>query len=146
MAEAFKQDQWSFDMIVIVLLIMAGLILPIILIPLIKVIGFSEIVEEIAKAGIVLFLTLKLSTTKKKILFGLLFGFLFSLSEALFYLTNIFELENFSLFWQRIFETVPMHMVTVLIILFSGLVKKRFVVFGLIAAILFHLFFNSIAA
>lgn len=144
MTEISDINQQFSNTIKIVFLIMAGLVLPIILIPIIKFIGYSEIIEEIAKALVVLFLILKLPSFKIKILLGVIFGFLFGVSESMFYLNNIFQLGDFSVFWQRIFWTVPMHIFTVLIIVFSGLASKKFLIFGLAGAIISHVLFNGI--
>lgn len=127
-----------------ILIVVASLILPVILIPIIKFTGYSEIIEEIAKALAVLFLVLKLPTAKLQIFGGILFGLLFGLSENIFYLNNIFQVGDFSIFWQRFLWTVPMHIITILIILFSGLIGKKFIIFGLIGGIILHLLFNSI--
>ena len=71
-----KLDAWQrFFLIFIV-----GLILPLLLIPLIKFTGYSEIVEEIAKELIVLFLILQLQTHKLQIFAGVVFLILFCLS------------------------------------------------------------------
>jgi len=127
-----------------VFLIVAGLVLPALLIPLIKLTGYSEIVEEIAKALVVLFLILKLPNCKMQILAGIAFGFLFGLSENNFYLNQIFQLGDFSIFWQRFIWTVPMHIITVLVMVFAGMGRKWFLIFGLIAAIILHALFNGI--
>ena len=130
----------------IIFLIIAGLVLPLFLIPLIKFTGYSEIIEEIAKAFIVFFLILNIFDFKQKILAGIIFGFLFGLSENIFYLNNIFQLGDFSIFWQRFLWTVPMHIVTVLIIILPALKNKKLIVLGLIGAIIIHLLFNSFIA
>ena len=127
-----------------IFVIMAGLVLPVFLIPLVKFTGYSEIVEEIAKALVVLFLILKLPTWKSQILGGIAFGFLFGVSENFFYLNNIFQLGDFSIFWKRFLWTVPMHIITVLVILFSGLAGKKWIVLGLSGAIVLHILFNGI--
>ena len=122
---------------------MAGLVLPIFLIPLVKLTGYSEIVEEIAKALVVLFLILKLPTWKLQILGGIAFGLLFGVSENFLYLNNIFQIGDFSVFWQRFIWTVPMHIITVLVMVFAGLVKKWVIIFGLLGGIILHLLFNG---
>ena len=129
----------------IIFIVLAGLILPLFLIPLINFTGYSEIVEEIAKAGVVLFLILKLPNHKARILAGVTFGFLFGVSENIFYLNNIFQLGDFSIFWQRFIWTVPMHIITVLIILLPTLKNKKLIILGLFGAIIIHLLFNNFA-
>jgi len=128
----------------IAVLIISGLVLPLILVLLVKFTGFSEILEEISKALIVALLILKLFSLRQKIIAGVLFGFLFGLSENLLYLNNIFKLGDFNIFWQRFLWTTPMHIITVLVILFSGLAGKRFLIFGLAGAIILHALFNGL--
>ncbi len=135
-------DQYFSNIIKIIFIIILGFILPLLLIPVIKLVGYSEIVEEISKALVVLFLISKLSSWKIKIFIGIIFGFLFGLSETMFFLNNIFQLGNFSIFWDRFFWTVPMHIITVLIMIISVLAGRKFLFFGFIGAIIFHLFFN----
>ena len=128
----------------ITILVVAGIVLPLILLPVIKITGFSEIVEEIAKALVVLFLILKLPTWKLQILGSIAFGFLFGMSENFFYLNNIFQLGDFSIFWQRFIWIIPMHIITVLVMVFAGLARKWFLIFGLAGAIVLHILFNGI--
>jgi len=127
-----------------VFLFAAGLVLPAFLIFIIRFTGYSEIVEEIAKALVVLFLILNFPSLKQKIGAGILFGFLFGLSENSFYLNQIFQLGDFSVFWQRFLWTVPMHIITVLVMVFAGSVKKWVLIFGLTGAIILHALFNGI--
>jgi len=126
-----------------IFIILAGLILPILLIFIVKFTGYSEIVEEIAKALVVLFLILKLPNHKMQIFFGIIFGLLFGLSENFLYLNQIFQLGDFSIFWQRFLWVVPMHIITVLIMVFAGLSKKWVLIFGLVGAIILHTLFNA---
>ena len=124
--------------------VVAGLLLPALLIPVVKFTGYSEIVEEIAKALVIVFLILKLPSHKMQIFAGIAFGFLFGLSENFLYLNQIFQLGDFSIFWQRFLWTVPMHIITVLVILFSGLAGRVFLIFGLVGAVILHALFNAI--
>lgn len=126
-----------------IFIILAGLILPAFLIFIVKFTGYSEIVEESAKALIVLFLILRLPNHKMQIFFGVIFGLLFGLSENFLYLNQIFQLGDFSIFWQRFLWTVPMHIITVLIMVFAGLSKKWVLIFGLAGAIILHALFNG---
>ncbi len=121
-----------------------GLILPIILIILVKIVGYSEIVEELAKTLIVLFLILKLSLYKDKIFYSIYFAILFGLSENIFYLKNIFELGNLNIFFMRFVWVIPMHIATMLILTLSGTVKRWFIIIGFILAIIVHILFNNI--
>lgn len=128
-----------------ILAVVAGLVLPAVLIPLVKFAGYSEIFEEIAKALVILFLILKLSAHKAKILYAVAFGFLFGLSETVFYLANIFVFGDFGAFWQRLLWTVPMHITTVLVMTFAGMGGRKWLfVFGLYSAVILHALFNGI--
>ena len=129
----------------IAILVVAGIVLPLILIPIVQIAGFTEMIEEAAKAIIVLFLILNFPTTRQKILAGISFGFLFGLSENIFYLSNIFQLGDFSVFVQRFLWAVPMHIITVLVMVFAGLARRWFLIFGLAGAIILHVLFNNVA-
>ena len=126
-----------------VFLLAAGLVLPAILIPIVKLTGYSAIVEEIFKAAVVLWLILKLPGRWIKIWAGIGFGLLFGISENFLYLNQIFQMGDMSIFWQRFLWTVPMHIVTVLIMVLSGWKSKKFLILGLLLAIILHLWFNG---
>ena len=130
----------------IAILVVAGIVLPLILIPIVQIAGFTEMIEEAAKAIIVLFLILNFPTTRQKILAGISFGFLFGVSENFFYLNQIFQLGDFSVFVQRFLWAVPMHIITVLVMVFAGLARRWFLIFGLAGAIILHVLFNNVAA
>lgn len=146
MLKKYKIESPPLAIIYGIFAVMAGLLLPALLIPVIKFTGYSEIVEEIAKALVVLFLILKLPSHKMQILAGIGFGFLFGLSENLLYLNQIFQLGDFSIFWQRFLWTAPMHIITVLVMAFAGLAKKWFLIFGFVGAVILHALFNNIVA
>ena len=124
-------------------IIVLSVILPIILIPIIKFTGHSEVVEEIAKVLVVLFLILKLPTLKLQIFGGISFGLFFGLSENIFYLNNIFQGGDLNVFWQKILWTIPMHIITILLILFSTKFGKKFIFVGFAVALILHILFNS---
>jgi len=140
-----------------ILVIVAAVLLPFILIVVEKILlPYPAFVEEAAKALVIFFLILNftphrneifgagLPGTKYKIAAGVLFGFLFGLSENIFYLTNIIENGQLIVFWQRFLWTVPMHIITILVMVFAGLARKWFLIFGLAGAIILHALFNSI--
>jgi len=136
----------SLYIIYTIFALVAGLILPVILIPVIKLTDYSEFVEELAKALVVLFLILKIPNHKAQILTGVGFGLLFGVSENFLYLNQIFQLGDFSVFWQRFLLTVPMHISTVLVMVFAGIGRKWFLIFGFIGAVILHSLFNSLVA
>lgn len=135
-------DKSSNDIFRFVFLILLAVVLPLFLIPIVKMSGYSEIIEEIAKALIIFFVILGFSTFRKKIGGVIIFGFLFALSESIFYMNNIFQLGNFDIFWQRLILTIPLHIITALIILLPALKNKSLIFIGLFAAIGIHLLFN----
>jgi len=129
-----------------IFLIMAALILPLILIPVIRLTGCadcSEIVEEVFKALAVFFLVLKLPAGGWRWGGALAFGFLFATSENFLYLNQIFQTGDLTAFGQRFLWTAPMHIVTTLLIFISTLKSKWWIFLGLAAAIILHLAFNG---
>lgn len=121
---------------------MAGLVLPIILISIINFTGQSEIIEEIGKVLVVLFIILRNPSWKIRLEGAMVFGLLFGLSENIFYLINFLGTENYHIFLLRFVTTIPMHIVTVLIIFIFTEIKKYFWIFGLILSVLVHFLFN----
>jgi len=148
MAEFYSDHQKLIQMdstIKTVILILISLLSPFILVVLEKtIVPYPAVVEEIAKGLVVLFVILSLPTVKQKLLAGLLFGFLFGLSENIFYLVNTIENSNLNFFWQRMIFVTPMHIITTLIILLPALKKKWLIIFGLTGAIILHMLFNNI--
>lgn len=69
-------------------------------------------------------------------------GFLFAFSESMFYIINVFLVGNANLFIIRLILTVPMHMITTIIILAFAQIDRRLTPVGLIFAILMHYMFN----
>jgi hypothetical protein len=125
-------------------IILAGLILPALLIPIVHLTGYSEIVEEIAKALIVFFLILPLPGLGRKLMWACIFGALFGISETVFYLPTILQNGTITLVLYRLLLTVPMHGLTATVLAFSGSFRKRYILLGLVTAIAIHLAFNDI--
>lgn len=119
-----------------------GLVLPIVLIFIINFTGQSEIIEEIGKVLVILFIILRNPSWKIRLEGAVVFGLLFGLSENMFYLINFLGTENYHIFLLRFITTIPIHIVTVLIIFIFTEIKKYFWIFGLILSILVHLLFN----
>jgi len=126
-----------------VFIILAGFILPMLLIPIVAVTGYSEVVEESVKALVVVYLIAKLASTKSKILAAVLFGLLFGLSESMLYLTNILQVGDMNVFVYRLMFTMPMHTATVLLMTLATLRVRWYILFGLVNAIILHLIFNN---
>lgn len=131
------------DLLKTVTLILTGIIVPFFIIPIVKIVGYSEIIEEGSKALVVIFVLNNFNSLIKRVKNVVLFSFLFGLSESLFYLNYACQLSNMNIFWQRIILTVPMHIITALIILFSALKDKKTIILGIIVSLIIHLSFNS---
>lgn len=102
---------------------------------------YPHIIEEIAKAIIIFFL-LKSPSTRQKIYGAVLVGFLFAFSEDVLYMLNIFSTGNFQTLILRFVLTMPMHIVTSVVILTSAIIDKRLIFLGIILAGFIHYFFN----
>ena len=117
-------------------------ITPFILWPIEIILPYPYIVEEISKAILIFFL-LKLPN-REKILGTIMIGFLFSFSETVLYLFNVFSVGSLQTLFLRFIFTTPMHIVTSLIILSSALINKNLIILGIIIAALVHYIFNLI--
>jgi hypothetical protein len=104
---------------------------------------YPEIVEEAIKAIAVFFLILRItSSIEQKVFLAIFFGLLLGFSESFFYLSNILASNQETIFIQRLFLTVPMHILTLLIMTFLGAVNKKLVLVGLVVSIAIHWLFN----
>jgi len=66
----------------------------------------------------------------------------FSLSETILYLNNIYISGEYAFVWGRILLTLPMHILTAIIIFTFGLKDRRYLFLGFVIAVLIHMFFN----
>lgn len=124
-------------------LVFVGVVIPWLIIPIVKIVGYSEVIEEVLKASVVLFVLNVFTSLAGRIKNIMLFILSFGLSESLFYLSYASQIDNMSIFWQRIILTIPMHIITVLILLFSALKNKKTIILGIIASLAIHLTFNA---
>lgn len=99
-------------------------------------------IEELAKGFLVFLIVKNKVELSKKVYLVLSVGILFTLSESILYLFNIYYAQELSIFFQRILLTGVLHVTTSLIILFSVLKKKYLIVLGLAAAIIIHYLYN----
>lgn len=141
----FTTDTQIKSAIYFLLIVIAGFVLPLVLIPVINFTGYSEIVEELAKAAVILFLVFKLPNLRQQIAGVVIFGFLFGLSESIFYLNNIFQVGNMGIFWQRFFTAIPMHIITALLIFAFARFNKWLILVGFFLASFLHILFNIFA-
>ncbi|KKW03845.1 MAG: hypothetical protein UY37_C0004G0138 [Candidatus Beckwithbacteria bacterium GW2011_GWC2_49_11] len=106
-------------------------VLPMILWFVERLLPFPAVVEEAAKALVVV----RADSRRQAFFWGLIFG----LSEAFLFLVNANLLADLSGFWRRLALTVPMHGVTAGLIMLWG---KRYWWLGLPVAMLTHAWFN----
>jgi len=109
--------------------------------PIELIFPYPYLVEELVK-GFLVFFILKSSDSSSKIKLAVLTGLFFAFSESVLYMSNILLVGTLWTFVERLLFTVPLHTVTTLLILFSGLKKKELLPLGVIAAMLLHYFFN----
>lgn len=116
-------------------------ITPFILWPIEIFFPYPHIIEELAKALLIFFL-LETNDVRKKIYGALMVGFLFAFSENVLYMLNIFSSGNPQTLILRFVLTMPMHIITAVVILITALLDKRLIFLGIILAGLIHYFFN----
>jgi len=131
------------ELTIIALLI--SLAAPLFLLPVEKLLPYPHVIEELLKLVIVFLIYKSAKETKTDLLkWVVIAAVLFTISESVFYLANIFALGNISLFTQRLLLTGTLHLGTFLLLYFS--IKKNYfwLAGGVTASILIHYFYNSI--
>jgi len=120
---------------------LVGLIIPLFLLPLEKILPYPYFLEEGFKA-LIIFMIIKNIGPKKQNRTVFLFALLFAFSENLFYLNNFIALGLMGSFLQRLLLTTTLHLLTSFMILLAG--QKKLILFpiGLILAILTHFLYN----
>ena len=141
-SEVINQQFKKSGLLKSVILMLASITVPFFLIPIVRVVGYSEIIEELLKALVVVFVLNNFKSSTKRIKNVTLFALFFGLSESLLYLNYACQLDDINIFWQRIVLTIPMHIITALIILFSALKNKNTIILGIIVSLVIHLSFN----
>ena len=132
-------------MIAIVLVLLFSLVAPLPLLIIEKFSPYPFIIEEILN---LIFVLILLDAQKKTKISALptvvLAGLLFTISESIFYLINIFAVSQnvLTVFLQRVFLTGVLHTGTILIIFFFARKKRKWWMVGFIIAVLIHFLFN----
>jgi len=124
---------------------LAGLILPILLIFPINIFGYSEVLEELAKAVAVFLFLCPIAERRSRILGAVLLGGVFGLSESCLYFSQIFQFGDLHIFWERLVFTLPMHVLTAVVLTVPTIWGRRWLFLGVILAIFIHLGFNYFA-
>ena len=134
-------------MIEVISIPLFALILPLILIPIEKILPYPHIIEELAKLVLVLMIYQKEKQLNKLLsFFVILSGILFTLSESIFYLINIFNLGNLTIFPTRLLLTGTMHVSTLMIIYLIGRKNNVSLLMSLFFSIIIHYQYNIWAA
>lgn len=133
----------SDQLLLVYLAPLAASITPFFLWPIELILPFPFIIEEIAKL-ILIFPVLLLQSLSKKIILAVLIGLMFSLSETVLYLSNLLLIGDITTLFQRILVTTPLHIITTLVILISGLKHKTNLILGITIASGIHYIFNII--
>jgi len=103
---------------------------------------YPHLLEEVLKLVMVLLILKKPGSFPGKITFGLASGVLFAVSESILYFLIIFQIGQPALFFQRLALTIPLHAITIIVMLLSGLKKKELVIVGFLLAVILHYLYN----
>ena len=124
----------------------AGMVLPFVLMLIVSITGNAEVVEEVAKALVVATLIVGIPSTKGKLLTAVVFGFLFGFSETVLYSNQLIHSGESTVLLKRFLLTVPMHIVTTVVVLMFAMIKRWMWLIGLCFAVVVHLIFNYLVA
>lgn len=119
-----------------------ALIAPFFLWPIELIFPYPHIVEELYKLVLVFFILNHTKNNSDRVKLAFISGLLFAFSESIFYMPNILLVGTYWTFLERLILTIPLHVITILLILFLGVRRREFIALGLAGAILIHYFFN----
>lgn len=129
----------------ILLIPLFAAIMPFFLWPIETLLPYPYLIEEAAKLALIIPL-LKLKDRTQAIKLAVIAGVLFAFSETVLYMFNIFLVGRTDTLIIRLLLTIPLHTLTTVIILASGLKDKKYLPLGLAAAIVIHFLFNNLAS
>lgn len=121
-----------------------ALFVPFLLVFVEVVFPFPFIVEELVKLIMIMILVRRVGAENLTIVGVAMIGLIFGLSETVFYITDAFLLGSSSAIVIRLFVTVPMHILTVIIMFIIGRKKKIWWVVGYVVAVIIHYTFNQL--
>ena len=143
MNEIMNIDKKYIDRIIISFCIyLLALILPILLIFTINFTGYSVLYEELCKTIVIFYLILRFNETNVQYINTFIFGLLFGLSESFLYLINILQIGNYDFFLTRLYITIPMHIITSLVVLYFARLSKKMIIVGFLLSLILHYTFN----
>ena len=126
------------------LIVLSSLFAPFLLWPVEYFLPYPYFIEESLKAVIVFFgLNYKKKHSDKELItISLLAGVAFTISETIMYSININLYGNIVLLFKRLFFTGLLHILTFLILIFSGKGGRKYILLGFLINILIHYFYN----
>lgn len=127
----------------VVLALLGSFSAPLFLLPIEKILPFPCLIEELIKLIIVgIIIKAEKKIKNNFVVWIILAGMLFTLSESIFYLVNFFAKGNLLLFPQRIILTGILHIFTILTMYFLGRKNSYLLPLGYLIAVITHWFFN----
>jgi RsiW-degrading membrane proteinase PrsW (M82 family) len=129
------------------ILLLSAFFTPYLLWPVELFLPYPYIVEEIAKAILVLILLRIEDDRKTQIYVALGIGACFAFTESVFYIFNISLVGSIYTYFLRLLLTIPLHSITTLIIFLVTTMnqdKKRYLVTGVFIAGVIHFLFNFV--
>lgn len=128
------------------IIVLFGAILPLLLWPIETFLPYPAVIEELAKAVLVYWILTSVAGKRAQIQTTILAGAAFAFSESMLYLFNILLVGTAWTFFLRLLLTIPLNIITMLVMLLLGLWKRWLLVLGLLAAMLLHYVFNVFVA
>ena len=127
----------------IVLALLLAFSAPLFLLFVEAVLPYPFVIEELVKLlAVILLVREEQEKNRSFCIFILLVGALFTISESVFYLVNIFTEGDLSLFPKRLLITGMLHIGTTFLIYLFGRRNKYLLVIGFLLAVLIHYYFN----
>lgn len=122
-------------------IILFAAVIPFVIWPIEIIFPYPYIVEELAKTVLVFFI-LGTRGRSLQIKLTILAGLFFAFSESVLYISNILLVGTLWTYLERLLLTIPLHILTSLLILLSGSRKKELLPLGVVMAMILHYFFN----
>ena len=123
-------------------ILIIALALPLLLIPVEQVWPFPYLIEELVKLGLVFLIFNKGKKIRKPLIWVILAGIVFTLSESVLYLMNFFTLGSMSNFLARLLLTGGLHVGTMVLMYLFAAKSRKWLFLALPLAILVHYFFS----
>lgn len=138
-----KKNKLSSDKTLIIILSpLMALMAPFLVWGVEQFLPFPYLVEEAIKAIFAYVIISRIPDKTRQILFAVFLAVLFSLSETVLYLFNLFQSNTVSVLFLRLILTTSMHTVTIAIMVLCSFVNKKLFSLGIILAVIVHYFYN----